>query len=62
MGNSTEVSGVIMAGGVSQRLGRDKVDEIIEEEMRHITMLSEELLALKRLKNYDKKDSSVNVI
>jgi rubrerythrin len=33
---------------VPERLGREKVDEIIEEEMRHITLLSEKLLALKR--------------
>ncbi len=33
---------------VPERLGRGKVDEIIEEEMRHITLLSEKLLALNR--------------
>jgi rubrerythrin len=37
-----------MKNAVPKRLGTDKVEEIIEEEMRHITMLSEELLALKR--------------
>ena len=37
-----------MKNTVPERLGRSKVDEIIEEEMRHITMLSKELLALKR--------------
>ena len=36
-----------MKNAVPERLGSDKVDEIIEEEMRHITMLSERLLALK---------------
>jgi rubrerythrin len=33
---------------VPERLGREKVDEIIEEEMRHITLLSEKLLALNK--------------
>lgn len=33
---------------VPERLGREKVDEIIAEEMRHITLLSEKLLALNR--------------
>jgi rubrerythrin len=37
-----------MKNAVPERLGRDKVDEVIEEEMRHITLLSGELLALKR--------------
>ena len=37
-----------MKKAVPERLGSDKVDEIIEEEMRHITMLSEQLLVLKR--------------
>lgn len=32
---------------VSVRAGRDKVEEIIREEMRHITCLSQELAALK---------------
>lgn len=36
-----------MKNAVPERLGSDKVDEIIEEEMRHITMLSEQLLVLK---------------
>ncbi len=36
-----------MKKAVPERLGRNKVDEIIEEEMNHITMLSNELLALK---------------
>ncbi len=37
-----------MKNTVPERLGREKVDEIIEEEMRHITLLSEKLLALNR--------------
>jgi len=37
-----------MKNAIPERLGRGKVDEIIEEEMRHITLLSEKLLALKR--------------
>ena len=37
-----------MKKAVPERLGSDKVNEIIEEEMRHITMLSEQLLVLKR--------------
>ena len=37
-----------MKNTIPERLGREKVDEIIEEEMKHITLLSEKLLALKR--------------
>jgi len=37
-----------MKSTIPERLGSEKVDEIIEEEMRHITLLSQRLLALKR--------------
>ena len=37
-----------MKSTIPKRLGREKVDEIIEEEMRHITLLSQRLLALQR--------------
>ncbi len=37
-----------MKNAVPERLGRGKIDIIIEEEMSHITLLSNELLALKK--------------
>jgi rubrerythrin len=37
-----------MKKAVPERLGSGKVDDIIVEEMRHITMLSERLLVLKK--------------
>lgn len=33
---------------VPKKLGKDKIDDIIKEEMSHITMLSKELAALKK--------------
>jgi rubrerythrin len=37
-----------LKNAVPERLGGEKIDIIIEEEMSHITLLSNELLALKK--------------
>ena len=32
---------------VPERLGKDKIDDVIKEEMRHVTILSNQLTSLK---------------